>query len=39
MGDEKKTDEVKIDWGKLATAVLSAVITAVIAYLGSRPAK
>jgi hypothetical protein len=39
MGDEAKKDEPRIDWGLLATAVLSAVLSAVATYLGARAGK
>lgn len=39
MGEKKEDEEPRIDWSKLATAVLSAVLTAVVTYLGSRASK
>lgn len=37
MPEKEAKEEVKIDWSKLATAVLSAALTALITYLGSCP--
>lgn len=36
MGDEPKKETQSIDWQKLLALVVSAAVTAALAYLGSR---
>lgn len=36
MDEPKKKEPEPIDWGKLITLVVSAIVTAVMAYFGTR---